>query len=201
MNPRAGTQLMPLAAVIVLAALTFWLLQSNLSQPTTPPAGPKRHTPDYFADNLSITMLDQAGRTQYRINAQNMVHYEDTADTDVQMPAIRAFMPGRPQVTSTARRGVINADGSVIDLYDTARVVRDPGDSDPGMRADSEHFRVLVNEDIVQTEKPVKLMRGLSVMTANGMTYNNVTREMHLAGQVRGIIAASDTAAGRSPHP
>jgi hypothetical protein len=24
---------------------------------------------------------------------------------------------------------------------------------------------------------------------------------MHLAGQVRGIIAASDTAAGRSPHP
>ena len=35
-------------------------------------------------------------------------------------------------------------------------------------------------------------------MTASGMIYNNVTREMHLLGQVRGMIAASDTLPGSS---
>jgi lipopolysaccharide export system protein LptC len=93
---------------------------------------------------------------------------------------------------------VIKGDGSVVDLYDDARVLRAPGAGDPAMSAYSEHFKVLVNDDIVKTEKPVKLVRGPSVMTASGMIYNNVTREMHLLGQVRGQIAASDTLPGSS---
>ena len=48
---------------------------------------------------------------------------------------------------------------------------------------------MLVNDDVIETEKPVKLQRGPSVMTASGMNYNNVTREMQLFGNVRGAIA------------
>jgi lipopolysaccharide export system protein LptC len=62
------------------------------------------------------------------------------------------------------------------------------------MQADSEHFRVLVNDDVILTEKPVKLQRGQSVMTAtNGMNYNNVTRVIQLFGNVRGSIAPADS--------
>jgi lipopolysaccharide export system protein LptC len=50
-----------------------------------------------------------------------------------------------------------------------------------------------VNDDVIETEKPVKLQRGPSVMTGDGMNYNNATRVMKLYGQVRGQIAASDT--------
>jgi lipopolysaccharide export system protein LptC len=69
------------------------------------------------------------------------------------------------------------------------------------MQADSEHFRVLVNDDVIETEKPVKLQRGVSVMTASGMNYNNVTRVMRLFGNVRGAIAASDAGGGSPKQP
>ena len=88
----------------------------------------------------------------------------------------------------------MNGDASIVNLYDNARILRAAGYGDPAMQADSEHFRVLVNDDVIETEKPVKLQRGPSVMTASGMNYNNVTRVMQLFGNVRGAIAASDSA-------
>lgn len=187
---------LPLVIMAVLAAGTYWLLQNTLPRPAQMVSADKAHTPDYFADQFSISMLDESGVTQYRIAAASMVHYEDDAATHATLPAIRAFTPGQPVVTATGKRAVINADGSIVDLYDDAHIVRDAGSTDPRMQADSEHFRVLTNDDIIETEKPVKLLRGLSQMTANGMIYNNVTREMRLLGQVHGMIAASDTAAG-----
>ncbi|KAG0194306.1 hypothetical protein DFQ28_000552 [Apophysomyces sp. BC1034] len=175
---------------------TLLRAQHRLPHPSQVVTADNAHTPDYFADDFSISMLDESGVTQYRITAASMIHYEDDAATHATQPAIRAFTPGQPVVTVTGKRAIINADGSIVDLYNNARIVRDAGPADPRMQADSEHFRVLTNDDIIETGKPVKLLRGASQMAANGMIYNNVTREMHLLGQVRGMITASDTAAG-----
>jgi lipopolysaccharide export system protein LptC len=191
---RTGfTAYLPILAMALVAGLTYWLLRINLPPAPTNVVEKKTHRPDYFADNFSITMLDETGTTQYRINAAKMIHYEDDDYTDLTVPAIRAFSPNQPIVTATALRGVINGDGSIVDLYDSARVLRAAGGTDPAMQADSEHFRVFVNDDVVKTEKTVKLQRGQSIMTANGMIYNNVTREIRLLGNVRGTIAPADS--------
>ncbi|WP_153101436.1 LPS export ABC transporter periplasmic protein LptC [Paraburkholderia hayleyella] len=192
MPPFRLTSILPLVAMAALAGTTWWLLQATLPPPNEGVAKPKTHTPDYFADNFSVSELDQTGATQYRLTATHLVHYEDDEKSDLTHPAIRAFQPNKPIVTTTAQRGTINGDASIVDLYDNARMVRAPGNGDPQMQADSEHFRILVNDDVIETEKPVKLQRGLSVMTASGMNYNNVTREMRLFGNVKGSIAASD---------
>jgi len=63
------------------------------------------------------------------------------------------------------------------------------------MEADSEHFKVFVNDDVIQSEKPVKLQRGLSVLYGDSMIYHNATRQMFLYGRVHGQIAAHETTA------
>ncbi|BBO59356.1 LPS export ABC transporter periplasmic protein LptC [Mycoavidus sp. B2-EB] len=190
MSARARAQWLPLLIIAVLAGASYWLLQLDLPTATSSAPRAKLHRPDYFADYLSITLLDQTGATQYRINAAKMVHYEDNDDTEVVLPAVRAFVTGQPDVTSFAKRGKINSNGSIVDLYDDAYVRRAPGNQDPMLEAESQHFRFWLNDDIVQTEKPVKLKRGASVVTASGMSYNNLTRVVKLVGQVRGMIAA-----------
>lgn len=196
------TQLLPLAAVAALAGITWWLVQATLPPPGEGIAQPKRHTPDYFADNFSVTELDQSGATQYRLTAVKLIHYEDDENSVLTAPAMRAFQPGKPVVTTTAKRGITNGDASVVDLYDDARIERAAGGGDPQMQADSQHFRIFVNDDVIQTEKPVKLQRGLSVVNAtDGMKYNNVTRVIELYGNVRGTIAASDTSGGSKGQP
>ena len=188
------TSLVPLVCVAALAGFTWWLLQAV--QPREKEAAPRAltHTPDYFADNFSVSELDQSGATQYRLTATRMVHYEDDENSDLTNPAVRAFQPGKPIVTATGLRGTVNADASIVNLYDNARILRAAGAGDPEMQADSEHFKVLVNDDVILTEKPVKLRRGQSVMTAtSGMNYNNVSRVIQLFGNVRGAIAPADS--------
>ena len=197
-RPARLTSLLPLVAVAVLAGITYWLLQATLPPEAEAPEQPKRHTPDYFADNFSVTELDSTGTTQYRLTAKSMVHYEDDDNSDLTLPAMRMFQPQKPTVTATAERGTVNGDVSIVDLYENARILRVAGFGDPQMQADSEHFRIFVNDDVIETEKPVKLQRGPSVMTASGMNYNNVTRVMKLFGNVRGAIAATDINGGSS---
>ena len=112
----------------------------------------------------------------------------------------RAYQPDRPPVTANAKRGVMNAEGSIIDLYGDAFIVRQAGvdpAKDPRMTAASQYFQLLVNDDIVKTDKAVQLTRGPSVMTANGLIFNNVTREVQLLGNVHGTIIMNSP--GRPP--
>jgi lipopolysaccharide export system protein LptC len=193
MNRFRWTSLIPLVAMAALAGITYWLLQATLPRQDEGLVRPKQHTPDYFADSFSVSELDQSGATQYRLTAATLVHYEDDEVSDLTKPAIRAFQPGKPIVTATGDTGTVNGDASIVDLYGNARILRAAGDGDPPMQADSSHFRVLVNDDVIETEKPVKLQRGQSIMTASGMNYNNVTRVMQLFGNVRGAIAPVDS--------
>lgn len=198
MNASRLSSLLSLAAMAALAGGTYWLLQATRPLAAADIAAPKTHSPDYFAENFSISELDQSGTTQYRLTATRMVHYEDDDNSDLVRPAMRAFQPGKPVVTATGDRGKVNADASIVDLYDNARILRAAGAGDPEMQADSSHFRVLVDDDVIETEKPVKLRRGQSIMTASAMNYNNVTRVMQLFGNVRGAIAPSALSGGAS---
>ncbi len=59
----------------------------------------------------------------------------------------------------------MNAEGSVIDLYGNGFIERQQGADpakDPLLTAASSYFKVLINDDIVRTDKPVQLTRGPS---------------------------------------
>lgn len=188
---RLALRLMPLLLMALVAGSTFWLVQVNTPREQTDAERQKRHVPDYYMDRFTATELAEDGTTKMRFTGERMVHYEDDQTYEVTRPAMRAYEPDRPPVTGYANVGRMNADGSVIDLYGDARIVRVQGadpSKDPELTATSSYFQILINDDIVKTDKPVKLTRGPSVMTANGLVFNNVTREIDLLGNVRGTI-------------
>ena len=57
------------------------------------------------------------------------------------------------------------------------------------MLARSAYFKVLINDDIIQTDKPVTLEQGISIMqSTEGGIFNNIEQSMVLTGRVRGRI-------------
>ena len=57
------------------------------------------------------------------------------------------------------------------------------------MLARSSYFKVLINDDIIETNRPINLEQGMSVMNStDGGTFNNVDQSMVLSGQVKGRI-------------
>ena len=184
---------LPLVLMAIVAGITFWLVQVNSPVRKDDQEQAKRHEPAYYIDQLAATELDDKGTTKYRFNASRMVQYEDDQTYAVTHPAVRAYEPGRPQVTAMSDRGTMNAEGTIIDLRSNARVLRDQGtdaERDPVMSARSERFELLLNDDVVRTDKPVELRHGQSIMHANGLIFNNVTREVQLLGNVRGTIVS-----------
>ncbi|KAA0178718.1 LPS export ABC transporter periplasmic protein LptC [Cupriavidus cauae] len=196
---RLALRLMPLLLMALVAGSTFWLVQINTPRQVSDTERQKRHVPDYWMERFTATELAEDGSTKMRFTGERMIHYEDDQTYEVTRPAMRAYEPDRPPVTGTADLGKMNADASVIDLFGNAHIVRVQGadpSQDPQMSATSSYFQILINDDIVKTDKPVKLTRGPSVMTANGLVFNNVTREVNLLGNVRGTIVMAPRGGG-----
>jgi lipopolysaccharide export system protein LptC len=60
------------------------------------------------------------------------------------------------------------------------------------MLARSSYFKVLINDDVIETDKPITLEQGMSVMHSNdGGIFNNIEQSLVLSGQVRGRIERS----------
>jgi lipopolysaccharide export system protein LptC len=178
-----------------LTLLTFWLVQKNTPLPINPIERPRLHEPDYTLKNGALSYLNEQGQTKYRILGKDLIHYDDDASIDITQPRMRAFQPDKAPVTVRAKRGHIDGDLSVLDLYDNVEIYRPPQSASetqkasPYLLAKSSYFQVLINDDIIKTDKPVELEQGLSVMQSSaGGVFDNVQQSMQLLGAVKGRI-------------
>ena len=192
---RAILRLMPLLLMGGLTLLTFWLVQKNTPLPINVIERPRLHEPDYTIKNGALSYLNEQGQTKYRILGKELIHYDDDASIDVVQPRMRSFQPDKSPVTVRAKRGHIDGDLTILDLFDNVEIYRPPQSASekqkasPYMLAKSSYFQVLINDDIIKTNKPVELEQGLSVMQSNdGGVFDNVQQSMQLLGTVKGRI-------------
>ena len=192
---RAIMRLMPLLLMGSLTLLTFWLVQKNAPLPTDKIERPRLHEPDYTLKNAALSYLNEQGHTKYRILGKELIHYDDDASIDILQPRMRSFQQDKAPITVSAKRGHIDGDLSILDLYDNVEIHRPPQSASqtqkasPYMLAKSSYFQVLINDDIIKTNKPVELEQGQSVMQSNaGGVFDNVQQSMQLLGTVKGRI-------------
>jgi lipopolysaccharide export system protein LptC len=192
---RTILRLMPLLLMGGLTLLTFWLVQKNTPLPINVIERPRQHEPDYTIKNGALSYLNEQGQTKYRILGKELIHYDDDASIDIVQPRMRLFQPDKSPVTVRAKRGHIDGDITILDLFDNVEIYRPPQaasetqKASPYMLAKSSYFQVLINDDIIKTNKPVELEQGLSVMQSNaGGVFDNVQQSMQLLGTVKGRI-------------
>jgi lipopolysaccharide export system protein LptC len=192
---RAILRLMPLLLMGGLTLLTFWLVQKNTPLPINVIERPRLHEPDYTIKNGALSYLNEQGQTKYRILGKELIHYDDDASIDITQPRMRLFQQDKSPVTVRAKRGHIDGDITILDLFDNVEIYRPPQsasekqNASPYMLAKSSYFQVLINDDIIKTNKPVELEQGLSVMQSNdGGVFDNVQQSMQLLGTVKGRI-------------
>ena len=192
---RTILRLMPLLLMGGLTLLTFWLVQKNTPLPINVIERPRLHEPDYTIKNGALSYLNEQGQTKYRILGKELIHYDDDASIDIVQPRMRLFQPDKSPVTVRAKRGHIDGDITILDLFDNVEIYRPPQaasetqKASPYMLAKSSYFQVLINDDIIKTNKPVELEQGLSVMQSNdGGVFDNVQQSMQLLGTVKGRI-------------
>ena len=184
---------LPALMMMMFALGTWWLVRSapRFVAPGESPVVSKE--PDYYMREFSVQSFDPAGRLKSEIIGAEGHHYPANDTLEVQKPRIRSFdEQGHPTV-ATAQRAVAKGDGSEVQLFGNARVVREaierPGQAAvPRMEFLGEHLHAFIDEDRLRADQPVELRRGVDVFTGERMTYDDRSGVAELTGRVHGVL-------------
>jgi lipopolysaccharide export system protein LptC len=192
---RTLLRLMPLILMGALTLLTFWLVQKVTPPEKSSLERVRLHEPDYTITNGALSALNEMGNTKYRVLGNKVIHYDDDASIDILTPRIRLFQPDKAPVTVKSDTGHLDGDLTILDLIDNASIFRPAQAATSSqaatlrMLASSTYFKVLINDDIIETNKPITLEQGISIMqSTEGGKFNNIEQSMTLLGQVKGRI-------------
>jgi len=192
---RALLRLMPLILMGTLTLATFWLVQKVTPPEKSSLERVRLHEPDYIINDGALSALNELGSTKYRILGRKVTHYDDDASIDILTPRMRFFQPDKAPVTVKSDAGHLDGDLTILDLIDNASIFRPAQAATASqaatlrMLASSTYFKVLINDDIIETNRPITLEQGMSIMhSTEGGKFNNVEQSMTLLGQVKGRI-------------
>ncbi|MBU3622864.1 LPS export ABC transporter periplasmic protein LptC [Polynucleobacter sp. AP-Latsch-80-C2] len=192
---RALLGLTPLLLMGFWTLVTFYLVEKNTPQEKSAVERVRLHEPDYTIKDGTLSALNELGGTKYRVLGKKLTHYDDDASIDILTPRMRLFQTDKAPVTVKADTGHLDGDLTIMDLYDNAEIFRPAQaatETQPAslrMLASSSYFKVFINDDIIETDRPVTLEQGMSIMNSTaGGTFNNVDQSMKLSGQVKGRI-------------
>ena len=207
MKPKAGWSLLrdtfdrvtiylPIILTAMLALGTYWLVRNapKLLEPV-PREAPK-HEADYFMRDFVIKNFLPSGELRSELFGTEGRHYPDTDTMEVDQVRVRAVSPEGLTTRATANRGVSNADGSEVQLFGNAIVVREAATTSDGkvmprLEFRGEFLHAFLDTERVRSNKPVTLVRGSDQFTADSMDYDNLSGVANLHGRVRGLLMPS----------
>ena len=191
---------MPLLTMAVLASGTYWLVRNTPAFSAPEVVKEVGHEADYFMQNFTIKTFEQSGSLQSEVAGTQARHFPDTDILEIDQARIRSVNADRQLTTATANRAYSNGDGSEVQLVGNARVIRESsqnaqGKDTPRLEFQGEFLHAFLNEERVQSHKPVVLIRGNDQFTGNVFSYNNLDQVAVLTGRVRGLLMPKSTAA------
>jgi lipopolysaccharide export system protein LptC len=176
------TRLFPLALMVALALLTFYLDRTVRVEETQ--GSPRRHDPDYLLINFTTTTFNAQGAAESMLSAAKMVHYPDDDSTELTAPRIVQSKPSEPRFSVNADRGVLSSGGDEIFLYDNVVLLREAHGARPAARFTTSFLHLVRDRSLVRTDREVHIVEEQRALTGRGMEYNNATSQFHLRNQV-----------------
>jgi lipopolysaccharide export system protein LptC len=186
MNNRASTWF-PLALMLLLAALTYWL---ELTVSDVGGARPRANdsNPDFIVDNFRVTRTNQAGLPDYVLAAPRLLHFRGNDITEIEGPSLTHYAPGSPPVHLDAARGVVTGNGDLYEFFDKVVLRREPVGNDPALVMHTDYLKVMPDRALASTDRAVTITQGDSVLTGIGLEVDNNTRILHMLSEVRGTF-------------
>ncbi len=196
---------LPIILTFALALGTYWLVRNaprllEASAPTAPV-----HEPDFFMRGFVVKNFLPSGVLRSELFGKEGRHFPDTDTLEVDEVRLRAVSDEGLITHATADRGLSNGDGSELQLFGNAVIVRDAATSPSGRPVPRLEFRgeflhVFVDTERVTSHLPVTLTRGADQFTADKLDYDNLTGVANLQGRVRGLLMPSPAAAAKPPR-
>ena len=181
---------LPIVLMGALALGTYWLVRNSPVFSTQETAKPAQYDVDYFMRKFTIKSFGETGQLKSEIYGVEGRHYPDSDTLEIDQPRILSVSDAGRPVMSSGNRALSNGDGSEVQLFGNARVVREAvagndGKVLPRLEFQGEFLHAFVNEERIKSHLPVTLIRGADQFSGNTFAYNNLTGVAELKGRVK----------------
>jgi len=187
---------LPIILTAALALGTYWLVRNapKLLEPTA--VLPAVHEPDFFMRGFVVKSFLPGGALHSEVAGKEGRHFPDTDTLEVDQVRMRSVSPTGTLTHATANRGLSNGDGSEIQLFGNAIVIRDAtvdpaGRLIPQLEFRGEFLHAFLDTERVRSNQPVVLTRGADRFTGDTMDYDSKTGIANLQGRVKGLLMPS----------
>ena len=187
---------LPLLMMAVLASATWWLVRNAPSVDTPRAAAPLRHEADYTMTRFVVQRFGSDGALRTQIEGDRLRHFPDDDTLEIDEARIRAVGNDGVVTIATAKKALANGDGSEVQLRGDAHVVRPAHGKEEQVEFRGEFLHAFRNVERLRSHLPVVVTQGRSVVRAQGMEYDNLTRVVDLKGR-----SSASFVAARRPAP
>lgn len=161
---------------------SFWLVQVMENEDKAGFGGPTTE-PDYIVENFSFVRMTEDGKPSYVVSGKRLAHTPLGDISNVEQPVMQGMAPGRPRMTIVANRAQIYHTEHRVELLGNVDIQRPATPTSEALRVQTQALTVLPDEEILKTDKPIKMQLGAATVTGTGMVANNATQKLHLASR------------------
>lgn len=178
--------LLPLLAIALAAAASWWLYQQVASEHARL-EGRERHDPDAFADDVDLRTLNALGRLEHRLRAKRLEHYPDDDSTTLEEPYLELYRPDEPTWRVRSRQGWVSSGGAEILLEGNVDVQRDGKAGLRPVHLTTSKLRVFPDRDYAETDAAVTYRTTDLEVRSLGMRAHFDTGQVELPARVRAV--------------
>jgi lipopolysaccharide export system protein LptC len=178
-----GSLWLPLAILLLLAALSFWIEQSV--QLASNGSLAARTDPEGIMENFEALRTDAAGRPHYRLTAKKLKHYTGSKLTELESPRFVQLDAESGEVSAMAHQATVSADGSEVTLQGDVIVERAARPGQSAMSLRTAQLRVFPEQDLLQAPGTVDVRDDTLTLRAGAMEYDAKQRIIKLTGRVK----------------
>ena len=123
----------------IAAFLSWWL--SSTGPSFIPHLEVKRHDPDYYLVNFTLTTMDDKGNPKHQLSADNMYHYPDDDTANLENPRLVVYQNEKDSWEIRADSGLVSEEGNSVFLQGDVFVNRLNTQPDHGLENRFRCFR------------------------------------------------------------
>ncbi|MFK7964232.1 MAG: LPS export ABC transporter periplasmic protein LptC [Burkholderiaceae bacterium] len=194
MNARLYDRLAAFASItflLVLAAGTYYLAVW-VSRDLQSPVVVRSNEPDVFVEGVSLTRVDANGEPVFQMSAASMLHFPIDGSSRFTAPVLISLDQERPTMTVRADTATASASGKSTVLEGNVILERQAHEANPLLRVLTERLTLTSDNEMAETDLPVRIEHGNAVLTGTGMRFDNLKRTLELMAAVNANLAADD---------
>lgn len=178
---------LPLLLMLVLAALTWWLVRITPVPPALRLAEPPSQSPDYVLSDVQLVRFRSDGSLVARIRARELRHYPVGDRVELDGAWVLADHPDGA-VLAQAERAVLTEDGQRLRLQGDVRLSREASPSHAAFDARTSVLDLDLQAGRAWTREPVHWDQGDLRAQAAGFEYEQAGSRLQLEGPVKAQI-------------